>query len=376
MSDEEFEIRKNELNSNRIFNDTDFVVDSDTYEIQSPLLKNPDVVCSSEQKEFFRNCFSEMGKGAAGVFYSPEINKHFGIRKLQFSQKKIVSLQNEISLLRFFRQHIDKFPFVAHMYGWSVYYDNCYIIVEHKDTDLKQLLQESSKNNDDITDVFLNIFKIIVAQLKVFSFFKIYHQDLHVGNVLIKEYDSPVHITWGGLNVYTKYVPFIHDFDFAGVRGKSTIKQIDNTFVNNNHWLNMFGFTNIIDKSIHYTKKCYDTYQLFNSMIHYTITENDEKSKFISIDLVRISRELFNEDINDNDFTSFIIMSVFNNSKSKIINKKDNVEYKMVLNVKMYRKNKELLYKTPILFYTQLNPFFEFFDILCEMYDVNNINIF
>ena len=375
---EEFEIRKNELNSNRIFNDTDFVIESSQLKIETPSLKNKDVVCSSNQEEFFLNCFSVMGKGRAGTFYSPEINKKFGIRKL--STRNMSAVLNEISILKFFREHFDEFPFVAHIYGWTKYIDNVYIIVEHKDTDLTNVLSKLSKTNDDITDEFMNIFKIIVAQLQVFGKYNIYHQDLHTGNILIKEYDSPIHITWNGLDIHTKYVPYIHDFDLVGVRGETNLKKLNNVLFNNIYWLEFFFLRMVqeTERNLNYYKKCYDTYQIFNSMVHFTISQKDKLNNEynISIDLVRIFRELFNQEINDNDFTSLIMMSIFNSDNYKIINKKDNVEYKMVLNVKGCYSNINLLNKTPVIFYSQLNPFFELFDILCEIYDVDNINIF
>jgi hypothetical protein len=368
------------LNNNVIFNNTNFVVDPDTFEIQSPLLKNLDVVCPINRVELFRNCFKKLGQGAFGVFYSPDINQQFGIRKLEINIMNKDSLENEISLLRFFRQNYNEFPFVAHMYGWMNYDYHSYIILEHKDTDLKYLLKKSSKNNDDITDIFINIYKIIVAQLKVFTKYNIYHQDLHAGNILIKIYDTPVHITWNGLNIYTQYVPFIHDFDYSGVRGTSIIQNINNTdTVQNQYWEQVYLLPKV-QNSISYYFNCYDTYQIFNSMVHYCIVKKSKKTYNISIDLVNIFSNIFNINITDNDFSSLIIISLFDNDDFKIINKKNNVEYKMILNtinfvnLKKNKKNKKNAKKTPILWYTQLNPLFEQINILNDVYDINNIN--
>jgi hypothetical protein len=370
--------RKQELDNNILFNNTTFIVDPDTFEIQSPSLKNLDISCSSNQEEFFRNCFKQLGQGATGVFYSSEINKQFGIRKLEINVESKDALENEISLLRFFRQNFDEFPFVAHMYGWMDNNDTLnnerYIILEHKDTDLKKVLQKLSKYNDDITDEFLNIYSIILVQLFFFAKYNIYHQDLHAANILIKKYDSPVHITWNGLDIHTKYVPFIHDFDYAGVRGKSKIKNINNNnTVKNKYWESIFSLRNV-SHDVNYYKKAYDTYQLFHSMIHNTLVYvgNDGINSVyeISLDLTKLFNKMGHV-ITDNDFSSYILMSIFNSDKYKIINKSDNsIEYKMKLNVVSYFMNNKLIIKTPILHYTQLNPLFKDVSMLIDIYSI------
>jgi len=378
LFDQDIINRKQELDNNILFNNTTFVVDPDTYEIQSPILKNPDISCSSNQEEFFRNCFKQMGQGSIGVFYSPEINKQFGIRKLEINIESKDALENEISLLRFFRQNFDEFPFVAQMYGWMDYDNRRYIILEHKDTDLNNMLEELSTNNVDITDEFLTIFSIIVIQLFYFTKYNIYHQDLHTGNVLIKKYDSPVHITWGGLNVYTKYVPFIHDFDYAGVRGTSIIQNINNTdTVQNQYWLDTYYKLPDIESNPNYYLNCYDVYQIFNSMVYSTITEKNKLNNEynISIDLVYIFNKLFKINISNNNFKKYIIISRFDKNNYKIINKNNNVEYKMNLHVENFLTNMKNI-NTPILFYSQLNPFYNKINELCDVYNIFNIHNF
>jgi hypothetical protein len=376
--DMEIQNRKMELEKNNIFNNTNFVVDPDTFEISSPSLKNMDVVCSSNQEEFFRNCFVQMGSGSFGVFYSPVINKKFGIRKLIISNNNQDALDNELSLLRFFRQKYEQFPFVVHMYGWMDYDNVRYIILEHKDKDLETLLLDLSSKNDDITNIFINIYKILVVQLKYFSFedYDIYHQDLHCGNVLIKEYDEPIHIKWWyGLDIYTKYVPYIHDFDLSGTRsGKTIINNIRNGYtILNDSWENLFQLPDI-RVNPNYYEYCYDTYQIFNSMVHNTIHANIIDYT-ISIDLVEIFHTLFNKKIKNNNFKKYINISLKNiSNKNKIYKKNTNIEYKLNF-VKSYLNHPKLVYKTPILHYSQLNPLYENIDDICELYDVDNINI-
>lgn len=75
------------LNSNVLFNDTEFRVDSKTYEIKYPEVMTNKTKCKSKQSEYFFNCFRKIGSGSFATFYSPIINDYFGIRKVNIDKQ-------------------------------------------------------------------------------------------------------------------------------------------------------------------------------------------------------------------------------------------------------------------------------------------------
>jgi serine/threonine protein kinase len=284
--------RKNKLNSNEIFNN-EFEINNDTFELKNNILTN-NANCLPFQKEFFSECFFLMGQGKYAEFYSSTLQDSFGIKKTKTDEY----LDNEIKILSIFRKHIDDFPFITHMYGWTKINNTLYIIIEKKDKNLSEFVKQYITNylitnNENIvnecTKLFINILKILKYQLKKFHEYGIFHQDLHNENILIKEYDDEIEINIDNEIIKTKYVPYIHDFDFAGIR--DTLKQVELSIYNEKWEYNIGEIIQYDMDSDIFTSSCHDYFQLYNSMVELFIISIDNKF-YSMINLIEIS-ELF-----------------------------------------------------------------------------------
>jgi len=368
------------LQSNILFDNTEFIVNPKTFEIEYPNVITNKKKCKTKDTEYFLNCFHKIGSGSFATFYSRKINDYFGIRKVSIDKYSF----NEIKVLTLLRNHFYDFIFCTHMYGWIKYKNHLYIILEQKHSDFYNYIETlHNKNiNKELkeiipynTNMFLTTMQIISLQLKEFNKYGLYHQDLHQSNLLLLKTDTPINIKFKGYTFKTDIIPYIHDFDYTGIRDKK--KQTNN--INNIKWEDMYETYN---KKV-YLYTCYDMFEIYNSLMELFILEKNNTFYFL-LDFEYIVNNLFTY-INDT--------YVYCNGNGRYIkykNKKINIHFyrkenkiniinydiitkkEKQIKLQIYHKNG---YKTNniVISYSTLNTMYENINEIEKMYSPKNI---
>jgi hypothetical protein len=377
--------RLDRLNSNILFNNTEFEINKETYEIKFPNIDTKSGKCKKNETEFFFNCFKELGSGSFGTFYSPLINDYFGIRNVDIDEYSM----NEIKVLTLLRKKFYDFIFCTHMYGWIKYKRNLYIIIEKKHSDifdyiLKNHLKNKTKERKSYiksnTKMFINIIQILTLQLKEFQKYGLYHQDLHQGNVLVLKLNKPINIMFKGYTFRTDIIPYIHDFDYTGIRDKKLQKIYKLT---NKKWENTYDMINIKNES--YLYDCYDIFEIYNNLMELFILKKNNTFYFL-LDFEYIINTLFNDIYLEYIYVNGDGRYITYKNKNIVIEKDAIKEYSVnIINYNIKSKKEEFLPSLQIshkkgcsknnivINYSTLNANYKNIDKVCEMYSLNNL---
>lgn len=98
-------------------------------------------------------------------------------------------------------------------------YKDCYTLFEYLNVILRKKLKE---NKEEAWIEYKKIFFLIIYALYIMSEFKIVHNDLHSGNILLVYTENPrsigIRVFDTSFKIETNYVPIIYDWDFSFIQ--------------------------------------------------------------------------------------------------------------------------------------------------------------
>jgi len=183
-----------------------------------------------------QNSFGEFNKVIK--FYHVETHMYYVLKTFI---SKDDQLSNEIAVAIFgtnsLRGMVPNFSLI-YDYGFDVPYDNDltydYVIYEYIDGKELFPIFIYQLSFHDFKNIMIQIFNALYIANNKMEFT---HYDLSLSNIIIKELDSPIEITYGSKKIISRYIPIFIDYGLSHIKYNGIDIGVNRIGYNKNFWL-------------------------------------------------------------------------------------------------------------------------------------------